>query len=168
MNRQKKLLATPLLFLALLVTGHLVMPGANFAGNLDPSQPPTAGTMHTLDEIYNAVTSNAATNHVKYVSAYVSGNGSIMSLMVVPADKTFIMTDCVGNVGANAEIHLQEKIGTTTQTKISFGSMATGGIGILDYHLRSGIPFAPGSEVLVSNLGNTARFFISGYLIDPQ
>lgn len=168
MSGQFRQYAAVFMLTGLLFIVQLALPGVNQAGNLDPSQPPTAGTMHTLDEIYTAVTANSATSTVKYVSAYVSGTGAVMSLMVVPANKTFIMTDCIGNVGANAEIHLQEKIGTITQTKISFGSMATGGIGILDYHLRSGLPFAPGSEILVSNLGSTARFFISGYLIDPQ
>jgi hypothetical protein len=167
MNRQRKLLATPLLFLALLVTGHLVIPCVNYAGNLDPSLPPTAGTMHTLDEIYNAVSGNTSANTVKYVSAFVIGNGTTMSMMVVPVNKTFIMTDCVGNA-QNADIFLQEKIGQTTTNKINFVSMPSPNNILLDYHLRSGVPFAPGSEILVAQLGNTARFFISGYLIDPQ
>jgi len=35
-----------------ILAGALFLPGLIFAGDLEPSGPPTTGTMHTLDEIY--------------------------------------------------------------------------------------------------------------------
>src|ERR1039457_872511 len=97
--------------LALLVIMHLGLPDVNHAGNLNPSLPPTTGTMHTLDDIYSTVSANAATTSAKFVSGYAVSDGSTgtWTLLTVPTDKTFIMTDCIGNVGANKELSIQEK-----------------------------------------------------------
>jgi hypothetical protein len=51
MRREKKAKAIIITIAAIM----LMMPVAVMAGNLEPSGPPDNGTMHTLDEIYDAV-----------------------------------------------------------------------------------------------------------------
>jgi hypothetical protein len=52
MKRQKKLMMLFVTTMAVVAIGVFV-PGLVCAGDLEPPGPPTEGTMHTLDEIYN-------------------------------------------------------------------------------------------------------------------
>ena len=54
MKQQKSMFV--LAIITAFVATALFLPGLIGAGDLDPSGPPTTGTMHTLDEIYDAVT----------------------------------------------------------------------------------------------------------------
>ena len=53
-KRKKSMLA--LVIITAFMAAALFLPGLVSAGDLDPSGPPTTGTMHTLEEIYEVVT----------------------------------------------------------------------------------------------------------------
>jgi len=162
MERHLKSFLAPFLLLSIFPLMHLAIPNIACAGNLEPIQPPTQGTMRTLDEVYNSVT-----NSKTIVSANVYyGQSSTQTAMVVPANKIFVLTDFIGIFYAAGWYYdVSEQIGTApAQLKVRFYQSAS----VNSTHLRSGIPFSPGSAVIISNIGATNSVTISGYLVDAQ
>lgn len=90
MISQEKIRAGIVIFLAVL----LCMPPAALAGNLQPSAPPTTGTMHTLDDIYNQSNNSATLPNPEQVTIITKTGGNqanTFTLYTVTPGKTFYL-----------------------------------------------------------------------------
>jgi len=134
--------------------------GGFCSGNLEPSDVP-GSTMYTLEEVYNKIDTIYAANNRTIVSQYITfslASGNSLTVMTVPADRIFILTDLFGNATAWFKIteNGNEKLQTTGSTfAVSF---------------NSGIPFAPNSTIGVLSTFTTTggTLTISGYYIDSS
>jgi hypothetical protein len=76
----------------ILTATLLIMPLAALAGNLEPTAPPTTGTMRTLDDIYNKTNNATALPKPEEVTIITKTHGGpVATIHTVMAGKTFYL-----------------------------------------------------------------------------
>jgi hypothetical protein len=161
MKMQKRNIVVGVMILAVIA----LYPIVTMAGNLEPSGPPTTGTMRTLDDIYNK-TNNAMTlpkpEDVTIISKTASFSGTT-TLFTVTSGKTFYLMGLAGNglnISSLTPFDLILAEGATT-TKIMHFNLTD-----LIFDIISCYPmavFPSGSEIRASATGAGVSINIWGY-----
>ena len=102
--------------------------------------------------------------HPEVVSAYGElMPGELRTMMTIPTGKTFILTDVVSPDSAYWTFMENDSI----KSKVQLYLNTTTGIHELSVHFKTGIPFAPETQVKLENAHNEpVPVTITGYLID--
>jgi hypothetical protein len=181
MKIQKRNILIGVIVLALIAFSKIVV----MAGNLEPTAPPTTGTMHTLNDIYNK-TNNATTlpspQDVRIITKathipYLYNNGTEVpvqtSIYTVTTGKTFYLMGV--NIVFNypiacsgiPELDLFDGTNTTTILFLLVGNGATGSsnnpMPNSSFNIVSSYPIAalPSGTQLIVNRQNTCDFGLS-------
>ena len=82
-----------------LVAIGIVVAGIAYAGDLDPPKGPVGPTMHTLDEIYNAVTNppccSPRPEDVRAYHMFIPTNETTIIIPKVEGTNGFVLTDVI-------------------------------------------------------------------------
>ncbi|UCD88664.1 MAG: hypothetical protein JSW04_09340 [Desulfobacterales bacterium] len=102
--------------------------------------------------------------HPDVVSAYGELTpGELRTMMTIPAGKTFILTDVVSPDSAYWTFMENDSI----KSKVRLEFNTSTGLEELSIHFKTGIPFAPETQVKLENAHNEqVPVTITGYLID--
>jgi len=89
----------------------------------------------------------------------------VRTVLQVPVDKTFILTDIISAKITNNHGCQLFQILNSNETRIKLRFEFAVDENPKSLHLGSGIPFAPGSNLAIQTLGCKAAILISGYYI---
>jgi hypothetical protein len=106
----------------------------------------------------DAEAQSTCTDNVR--SGYADCDGVDKVLLTVPAGKTFILTDAVGSAGSSELFSILENQTVKLKFYVRINTY-TGGLESVN--LKSGVPFAAGSQVVASCSGGW--LLVSGYEI---
>ena len=124
---------------AIIVVGGLFA----FAGDLDPPAGPIGPTMHTLDEIYAAVTEPCCSPRPEDLRSYYidcnTQNCSVGIVLIPSSKNSFMITDVVSNGLQFVRVDGVAVLRTSADVPL---------------HFQTGIPVAPGSVVTVMGPGD--------------
>jgi len=98
--------------------------------------------------------------------AWLPTPGTHFIVASVPFDKWLVLTDVEYSPGGSGGMRLDQKLGASFEVRRGAPFLAT----MASLHSSVGLAFAPGSEVVLHNIGSgiaDGSYQMSGYLIDP-
>ena len=150
----------------LLVTIGIVVAGIAYAGDLDPPMGPVAPTMHTLDEIYTAVTNppccSPRPEDIRRYFVHCPSNCESAFVVIPKVEGTngFVITDIVAYNITSVRFRLFEDGAQLLQVNVGPSPSHA-----FKPNFTSGLPVSPGSTITADATSNSNTWVtVMGYV----